>query len=213
MNLNNQKQIINYFLENNPIIKGSAKRPYIILFDGISGTGKSTIARIISEKLDVVVLNNDKVRQFLSRTNYIKKSRYPLLASQKLVKKIQYYRIKESIKNNNICVLDGNVINGFEDYINFFKRNNIKYYIVKIKYNRRKVIKRLYKRKFDPKTFFINGSETINYSEANIMSFIYMEKNKRELPSEEIYFRIDTSKSYRDIEKKVLELINKIESE
>ena len=72
MNLNNQKQIINYFLENNPIIKGSAKRPYIILFDGISGTGKSTIARIISEKLDVVVLNNDKVRQFLSRTNYIK---------------------------------------------------------------------------------------------------------------------------------------------
>ncbi|HHX32612.1 MAG TPA: AAA family ATPase [Mollicutes bacterium] len=213
MNLNNQKQIINYFLENNPIIKGSAKRPYIILFDGISGTGKSTIARIISEKLDVVVLNNDKVRQFLSRTNYIKKSRYPLLASQKLVKKIQYYRIKESIKNNNICVLDGNVINGFEDYIKFFKRNNIKYYIVKIKYNRRKVIKRLYKRKFDPKTFFINGSETINYSEANIMSFIYMEKNKRELPSEEIYFRIDTSKSYRDIEKKVLELINKIESE
>lgn len=213
MNLNNQKQIINYFLENNPIIKGSVKRPYIILFDGISGTGKSTIARIISEKLDVVVLNNDKVRQFLSRTNYIKKSRYPLLASQKLVKKIQYYRIKESIKNNNICVLDGNVINGFEDYIKFFKRNNIKYYIVKIKYNRRKVIKRLYKRKFDPKTFFINGSETINYSEANIMSFIYMEKNKRELPSEEIYFRIDTSKSYRDIEKKVLELINKIESE
>ena len=45
------------------------------------------------------------------------------------------------------------------------------------------------------------------------MSFINMEKNKRELPSEEIYFRIDTSKSYRDIEEKVLELINKIESE
>ncbi len=205
-----EKNIIDYFLLKNPISKGKNEKPYLILFDGISGTGKSTIAKILSEKLNTLVFSNDKVRQYLYKTDYIKNSLSPRLISEKLLKEIQYHRIKEAILKGNNCILDANVANNFEEYLKFLKDNNIKFFIIKLKYNRKKVIKRISKRTFDSANFSASGSETLNYSEANANSFFYMEKRNNKVTSEYIYFTINTSKGFLQIEKQISELIKKI---
>lgn len=206
-NLNNADEIKKMFLKLNPIPKGNVFKPYLILFDGITGTGKSTVAKIISEKTDIVVLNNDKVRQFIYRTNFSNDWE----DIQKLVKKIQYYRIENTLKNNNNCLLDCNMSNNFETKISMIKQFNFNYYIIKLIYDREKVIKRINNRKIDKDALnSFNASDTLNYSNADINDFLRMEKEKYNIPEEYIYFEIDTSKDINYIEKQVDEFIKKI---
>ncbi len=208
--LKNENEIFELFLKENPVHKGNIKKPHLILLDGITGTGKSTIARIIAEKENIVVLNNDKVRQFLAKTGINKDWNL----KQKLVKKIQYYRIKETLKNGNNCLLDGNISNDFEAKISVIKDLGYKYYIIKLVYDREKVIERIKNRKIDKKALnTINGSETINYSDTGIEDFLRMEKEKCDIPEEYIYFKIDTSKELIDLDNQVNELIKKIKDE
>jgi len=207
-NLNNANDIMDIFLKQNPIPKGKIKNPYLILIDGISGTGKSTVAKIISEKTDIVVLNNDKIRRFIYQTSFNN-----IIEIEKLVKKIQYYRIEQVLKNGNNCLLDGNISSDFETKISILKQINYKFYIIKLIYDREIVMERVKNRKFDENTFLINGSETINYSKGNIDTFLTMEKEKYSIPKEYIYFEIDTSKDIKSIEKQIEKLIEKIEKE
>ena len=88
------KRIIEKFNHENVINEGKDTKPYIILFDGTIGSGKSTVISLINELINVKVLSNDKIR------NYIL-NEYPNIAfeeREKLVKEIQYPRIKEALK-------------------------------------------------------------------------------------------------------------------
>lgn len=209
-NLKDEKEIYDTFLKLNPISKGSIKRPYLILIDGITGTGKSTVARIIFQKTNIIVLNNDKIRQFIYKTNFNKDWK----EEQKLVKKIQYYRIEQILKNGNNCILDGDISNNFESKISIIEELNCKYYIIKLIYDRKKVIERIKNRKLDKEALTtINGSETINYSNATVDDFLRMEKGKYNIPNKYIYFEIDTSKDINNIENQIEKLIDKINSE
>lgn len=53
------------FIKDFPIFKGNKIKPYIILFDGYTGTGKSTVAKIIAKQDHSVILNNDQVRDLV----------------------------------------------------------------------------------------------------------------------------------------------------
>lgn len=209
-NLNSAEEIMNLFLEKNPIDKGVIKSPFLILLDGITGTGKSTVSRIISKKIDIVVLNNDKIRQFIYKTGFSTNWK----DIQDLVKKIQYFRIEQTLKKGNNCLLDGNISNNFDSKISIIKKYNIKYYIIRLIYNRELVIDRIKNRKVDIKSLdSINGCETINYSNATVDDFLRMEKEKFIIPKEFIYFEIDTSKNIDDIEKQIDKLVEKLNKE
>ena len=60
------ESLLKEFIERFPIPKGNSKKPYIILFDAYNGMGKSTVSLEISKHEDVVILNNDEVRNFLN---------------------------------------------------------------------------------------------------------------------------------------------------
>lgn len=198
------------FLELNPIPCGNVKNPYLILMAGISGTGKSTIARMIAEKINIVVLNNDKVRQFIYKTGFTKDSE----ERRKLVKKIQYYRIEQALKAGNNCILDGNISNDFEEKMAIINSSKIKYYIIRIIYDRDKVIERIGNRKIDDEVLKnVNGDETVNYSGAGLETFLRMEKNEYQIPNKYIYFEIDTSKDLDDVSKQVDKFIEKLKKE
>ena len=63
------QKIIDDFIKRFPISKGNSKDPYIILFDAYTGMGKSTIALELAKHEDVIILNNDEVRNFLNDYN------------------------------------------------------------------------------------------------------------------------------------------------
>lgn len=58
--------IRNKFIKDFPIPRGNKDNPYIILFDGYTGMGKSTVAKVIAKKDNSVILNNDQVRDWLN---------------------------------------------------------------------------------------------------------------------------------------------------
>ncbi len=208
--LKTEEEIMNLFLEKNQINNGKNKNPYLLLLDGITGTGKSTIARIISKKLDLIVLNNDKVRQFIYKTGFSNDWK----EIQDLTKKIQYYRIEKTLKNGNNCLWDGDISNNYENKISILKKYNIKYYIIGIIYNRNQVIERIKNRKIDINSLDnFEGNETINYSNADVNDFLRMEKEKYIIPKESIYFEIDTTKSLEDMEKQIEILVERLNKE
>lgn len=208
-NLKAEEEIFKTFLELNPIIKGDVRNPYLICLAGITGTGKSTIARMLSQKKNSVVLNNDKVRQFIYKTSFSQHFE----DIQRLVKKIQYYRIEQTLINGNNCLLDGDISNNFEVKKSKIEKFNYPYYIIKLNYDRDVVIKRIQRRKkYDEASSSFSGSETLNYSSATVKDFLRMEKEKYDVPNEYIFFEIDMTGDFESVEKQVDELVKKLNS-
>ena len=77
------EKLLRYFLMKFPIVEGNKTNPYVILIDGYTGMGKSTVAKCISKFEDSIILNNDEVRCFL---NDYKNNNYKLLQEYRLEK-------------------------------------------------------------------------------------------------------------------------------
>ncbi|HOP65440.1 MAG TPA: AAA family ATPase [Bacilli bacterium] len=206
--LKTEDEIYNYFLKYNPISKGNKKHPYVILFDAISGMGKSTVAKMFSKKLDIKVLGKDKIRQFIYRTSFPNNPE----KREKLTSKIQNYRVEETIKNGNNCIIDGNVANNFKEKISLIEKYHLKYYIIKLICDREIVLEREKNRKVIT-DYYVDGDESIDYSGAGVSTFLNMEKRKKTIPKQYINFEIDTSKSLKEVEKQVEVIANKINNE
>lgn len=205
--LTSDQEIFDVFIGENPIKKGKIDKPFIVLFDAITGTGKSTISRMINSRISVEIINNDKVRHFLSLTGFTGDFR----DEQRIVKKINYYRLEENLKNNNNCLLDSDISNNFDTKISMINSLGYRYIIIRILYDRDKVINRINNRvKDDLITNKINLSDTYNYSNATIEDFFRMEKEKNILDDDFIYFEIDSSREIEKIEEQVDLLIEKM---
>ena len=203
----NEQEIFDVFTSVNPIKKGNVEKPFIVLFDAITGTGKSTISRMINNKIKIEIINNDKVRHFLSLTGFAGDFR----DEQKIVKRINYYRLEENLKNKNNCLLDSDISNNFDFKISMINDLGYKYIIIRIIYDRDKVISRINGRvKDELVSDKINLSDTYNYSNATIEDFFRMEKEKNVLNDNIIYFEIDTSCKLEKVEKQVDLLIEKL---
>ncbi|MDD3241816.1 MAG: AAA family ATPase [Bacilli bacterium] len=206
----NDDEIFDTFINENKIMKGKNSKPFIILLDGITGTGKSTISRMIKDRIDIEIINNDKVRHFLSMTSFIGDFK----DEQRIVKKINYFRLEENLKNNNNCLLDSDISNNFDTKIEMIKKLGYKYVIIRIIYDRDKVLMRIKDRKKDIEIEkSINLSDTYNYSNATLEDFYRMEKDKNILDESLIYFEINTSFEIYDIEKQVDLLVKKLKED
>ena len=181
---NLEEKLIKKFLLKFPITKGNKTNPYVILIDGYTGMGKSTIAKCISKFDSSIILNNDEVRYFL---NDYKNNNYKLL---------QEYRLEKLLENNNSCIIDSCLCHNYESKLEFYKKLGIKYYIIRLECSSETVKKRLEKR--------IISNE--NYSIANYNDYLWMKDNVKRVPIDLIDFIINTE---NDIEKQVLDFLTK----
>ena len=181
---NLEEKLMKKFLLKFPITEGNKTNSYIILIDGYTGMGKSTVAKCISKFDSSVILNNDEVRCFF---NDYKNNNYKLL---------QEYRLEKLLENNNSCIIDSCLCHNYESKLEFYKNLGIKYYIIRLECSSETVKKRLEKRTISNE----------NYSIANYNDYLWMKDNVKRVPMELIDFIINTE---NDIEKQVLDFLTK----
>lgn len=201
------KKVKEKFESLNEIKTGNAKDPYIILLDGIIGSGKSTVAKLISEHLQIEVLSNDKIRNFLC-------TELPNLdfdTREKLVKEIQYPRLKKMLDNKNIVLLDADISENYNKKMDFIRSMGYPYYIIQLicdeKIQKNRILNR--------KTMLTDGrgSDIGSYSLADYNEYLVEKEKKNFLSAVDIYFTLDTSGNIDAITKQVDHLIAKLLNE
>lgn len=181
------QKIIDDFIKRFPISKGNSKDPYIILFDAYTGMGKSTIALELAKHEDVIILNNDEVRNFLNDYN----------DKTNMKDSLQRYRLEKLLENNNNCIYDSCFCHNYESKLEYIKNLGYKYFIFRIDCSDEVVENRLAKRT-------VNG---INYSIADYNGYLWMKNNVKRVPLELIDFIINNEK---ELEPQIIKLIEYI---
>ena len=178
------EKLLRYFLMKFQIVEGKKTNSYVILIDGYTGMGKSTVAKCISKFDSSIILNNDEVRTFL---NDYKNNDYKLL---------QEYRLEKLLENNNSCIVDICLCHNYKSKLEYYKRLGIKYYIIRLECSSEIVKKRLEKRTISNEI----------YSIANYDDYLWMVNNVERVPIELIDFVINTE---NNIEKQVIDFLCK----
>lgn len=93
------------FVKEFPIHKGKKEKPYIILLDGYTGMGKTTVSKELAKQDNSIILNNDEVRAFLNDYK----------DTTNLKDELQKYRLKRLLLNKNSCICDSCLCHNYED--------------------------------------------------------------------------------------------------
>lgn len=163
------------FIKDFPIPKGNKNKPYIILFDGYTGTGKSTVAREIAKKDGSIVLNNDQIRDWLNDYD----------DTTNLKNDLQKYRLELLLKNHNSCILDSCFCHNWKEKIEYFNQLGYLYFIIRLECDETIIKKRLSSRVKDG----------INYSIADFQGYLWMKENVSHVDDNFIDYTINTEKN------------------
>lgn len=174
------------YLQHFPIYRGRKDYPYIILLDGYTGEGKTTVSRQISKYDQSIILNNDELRKFLN--DYHDKTG--------LKDKLQRYRLEKLLKNKNSCIYDNCLCHNYEEKLAYYKKLGYPIYIIRVECEERIVKERLAKRVVDEN----------NASIATFDNYLWLKKNFPRVPKELVNFIIYTE---NNIESQVKEFLNK----
>ncbi len=184
------------FSKSIPNIKNKSNQLFTIRFIGLNATGKSTVAKILSEKLNLYIASNDIIRRFLNSQGIF--GDYP---NQDLVRKMAG-RLSPYLYNHKIShIYDA-------DHISFYKyakgiatKHGSKFYLVHITCPESVVIKRLKKRKFT----------SADLSRADYNEYLKRKELHRKLGVPKgIFMTIDTS---QDLSPQIDLLIRKLKQE
>ena len=181
----NYMDIRTKFIKDFPIPKGNKDNPYIILFDGYTGMGKSTVAKVIAKKDNSVILNNDQVRDWLNDYH----------DSTNLKSDLQKYRLELLLKNNNSCICDSCFCHNWKEKIKYYNKLGYKYYIIRLECDESIIKERLLSRVKD-------GT---NYSIANFNDYLWMKENVPRVDDNLVDYTINTE---TNIEEQVDDFIN-----
>lgn len=177
------------FVKEFPIHKGQKEKPYIILLDGYTGMGKTTVSKELAKQDNSIILNNDEVRAFLNDYK----------DTTNLKDELQKYRLKRLLLNKNSCICDSCLCHNYEDKLEYYKSLGYPYYIIRLECSEEVVKERLEKR-------IVNKD---NASIATFNNYLWMKENVKRVPLERIDFTMNTEK---DIKSQVKEFLNKIHS-
>lgn len=169
---------------------------YGISFLGLPGTGKSTIASILSKKLNIYTAINDEIRRLLDNVG-IDSSK-----NRDLVWNLSRDRIKYVLSKKTNLIIDANGIRVYESLDKLFQEYNVHLFYVKLECEEEEILKRL---DYREKMFGKNN----NYSRATRKDYyrnVECTKNIK-FPSEKIFFTIDTMK---DMNSQIDELVKRI---
>lgn len=174
------------FVKEFPIHKGKKEKPYIILLDGYTGMGKTTVSKELAKQDNSIILNNDEVRAFLNDYK----------DTTNLKDELQKYRLKRLLLNKNSCICDSCLCHNYEDKLEYYKSLGYPYYIIRLECSEEVVKERLEKR-------IVNKD---NASIATFNNYLWMKENVERVPLELIDFTINTEE---DIKLQVKEFISK----
>lgn len=174
------------FVKEFPIHKGKKEKPYIILLDGYTGMGKTTVSKELAKQDNSIILNNDEVRAFLNDYK----------DTTNLKDELQKYRLKRLLLNKNSCICDSCLCHNYEDKLEYYKSLGYPYYIIRLECSEEVVKERLEKR-------VVNKD---NASIAMFNNYLWMKENVKRVPLELIDFTINTEE---DIKLQVKEFISK----
>ncbi len=182
-------KMLKEFVKEFPIHKGKKEKPYIILLDGYTGMGKTTVSKELAKQDNSIILNNDEVRAFLNDYK----------DTTNLKDQLQKYRLKRLLLNKNSCICDSCLCHNYEDKLEYYKSLGYPYYIIRLECSEETVKERLEKR-------------TVNKGNASIATFdnyLWMKENVKRVPLKRIDFIMNTEE---DIKSQVKEFLNKIHS-
>lgn len=177
------------FVKEFPIHKGKKEKPYIILLDGYTGMGKTTVSKELAKQDNSIILNNDEVRAFLNDYK----------DTTNLKDELQKYRLKRLLLNKNSCICDSCLCHNYQEKLEYYKKLGYPYYIIRLDCSEEVVKERLEKR-------IVNKD---NASIATFNNYLWMKENVKRVPLERIDFTMNTEK---DIKSQVKEFLNKIHS-
>lgn len=195
------KKLFDLVISDIPIT--NEEKVFAITFIAPPGTGKSTVSKILSKKLNVYVTANDKIRRIVEKLGINPDE------NKRLVEQLANDRTVYMLENKTSMIIDANMQFFWENACQNFKNYNAKLYFVKLQCDDDKIIERIKERS---KNF---GQSKENYSRAGVEEFYkYKEKAKQSnFPEDLIFYTIDASKSLDKIEEQIEELVNKIGGE
>ena len=182
-------KMLKEFVKEFPIHKGKKEKPYIILLDGYTGMGKTTVSKELAKQDNSIILNNDEVRAFLNDYK----------DTTNLKDQLQKYRLKRLLLNKNSCICDSCLCHNYEDKLKYYQSLGYPYYIIRLECSEETVKERLEKR-------IVNKD---NASIATFDNYLWMKENVKRVPLERIDFTMNTEE---DIKSQVKEFLNKIHS-
>lgn len=194
------KENINYEKLYNMIVKdipiSNDNFVYAITFIGLPGMGKSTIANILSKKLNIYIAVNDEIRRILDKLG-IDSSQ-----NKQLTKKLIIDRIKFMLKNNTSMIIDGNAQSKYNDLERILNDFNAHCFFIKLECSEEEILKRLDYRESQ------FGKDKNNFSIATRKDY-YSEKQLKsnQFPKEKIFFTINTEEN---IDSQIDMLVDKI---
>ncbi len=162
--------LFNQLKKNFPIPQGTKKEPYLILFDAYTGMGKSTVSKVIAQKDNSLIINNDEIRSFIN--DYQDKTNIKSL--------FQKYRLEEALKNHNSCILDSCFCHNYHQKLSYYQSLGYKYYIIRLECSSSTIKKRLASR-------HQNEPTSTTYQD-----YLWMVNNVPRVPDELITFTINT---------------------
>ena len=185
--MRSKEEILKDFLKEFPITEGKAIRPHIILLDGYTGMGKTTVAKCIQKYHPAVILSNDEVRYFLN--DYQDRS--------DLKNFLQRYRLEKLLENHNHCIYDSCFCHNYEEKLSYAKKLGYSFYIVRLECSEKVIKERLEKRKVTKDNFSIS---TFN-------DYLWMKNHVKRVPIELIDFTIYTD---QDLEPQIVQFVKEI---
>lgn len=191
------EKLYNMVIKDIPISKSDFV--YGICFVGGPGVGKSTVAKLLSKRLNVYVTANDKIRRMLDSLGIDSSNNQPL------VEKLAYDRTRYMLENNTSMIIDANFLTAYKSVEENFGKFNAKCLFVKLECSEKEILRRL---DYREEQF---GKDKENFSRATRRDYeIYLEKLKRNIfPEEKVFFIIDTEK---DLDAQLNSLVEKIQN-
>lgn len=116
---------------------------YIVLFSGVVGSGKSTIARAIEYKLHAVRVSNDEIRDRIMATAPTIQAKIREEAKFKVGKAVMSRLAQET---SGLIVVDASCDRGFDEYYGSAKRNGYRVILLRLEIPRDVIERRIRER-------------------------------------------------------------------
>jgi len=114
----------------------------IIVFVGVPGSGKTTLAKKIEEEFKAIRIDNVEIKEIIKEKKLAENSE----EAQKLYRDFMFNLIGKDLFANKLIILDKGIDREYKKYFELFERKKWKYFVIKIKIPKEKAIENIMKR-------------------------------------------------------------------
>ena len=178
-------EIFNNLIKEIPLNR--SENPYGILFIAGPGFGKSTITKMLSDKLNLFIASNDAIRRVFNKENDVPETK-------QLVLDLAFNRLEYLLENKTSHILDGDSEFFYDRLCELYNKYNARMIVIKLECSKETILNRL-----DQRALIFGNTD--NESRATREDYYkYLERLKNNnLPNDIDYFVINTDTSIEEI--------------